>query len=242
MYVRLAFAVAAFLEPEILIIDEVLAVGDVEFQKKCLGRMKDVSQNDGRTVLFVSHNIEAIRALCTKGILLQNGILVESGDISLVIDKYIVRRGNKQDKFVPAKIDKRLFFSDLFVQNDVIDFGGKIVIHCKVFSTLEFDDFTIGVSVLNNTDIIVGTNFLYCSSRLIVGENIFSIEIQTHTLIPGEYKFILALARGKSFENEDVVIGYPEFIIQSDASTQDTFSKWNSGWGSHLLKDTRIIM
>ncbi|RYE17084.1 MAG: ABC transporter ATP-binding protein, partial [Sphingobacteriaceae bacterium] len=67
MYVRLAFAVAAFLEPEILIVDEVLAVGDAEFQKKCLGRMRDVSTNDGRTVLFVSHNIAAIRGLCTSG-------------------------------------------------------------------------------------------------------------------------------------------------------------------------------
>lgn len=73
MYVRLAFAVAAFLEPEILIVDEVLAVGDAEFQKKCIGRMKDVSVNDGRTVLFVSHNMAAVKSLCTKGLVLKNG-------------------------------------------------------------------------------------------------------------------------------------------------------------------------
>jgi len=79
MYVRLAFAVAAFLEPEILIIDEVLAVGDAEFQKKCLGRMKDVSVNNGRTVLFVSHNMAAVKQLCNRGIVLQNGGLVFTG-------------------------------------------------------------------------------------------------------------------------------------------------------------------
>lgn len=73
MYVRLAFAVAAFLEPEILIVDEVLAVGDAEFQKKCLGRMKDVSTNDGRTVLFVSHNMAAVKQLCTTGLVLKHG-------------------------------------------------------------------------------------------------------------------------------------------------------------------------
>ena len=73
MYVRLAFAVAAFLEPEILIIDEVLAVGDAEFQKKCLGRMKDVSLNDGRTVLFVSHNMSSVKSLCNLGLVLKNG-------------------------------------------------------------------------------------------------------------------------------------------------------------------------
>lgn len=89
MYVRLAFAVAAFLEPEILIVDEVLAVGDAEFQKKCLGRMQDVSKNDGRTVLFVSHNMAAISNLCTKSIFLRNGTLYSHGSTSQIIEEYI---------------------------------------------------------------------------------------------------------------------------------------------------------
>lgn len=79
MYVRLAFAVAAHLEPEILVVDEVLAVGDSEFQKKCLGKMKDVSEREGRTVLFVSHNMAAVKQLCTKGIVLRYGQLMFSG-------------------------------------------------------------------------------------------------------------------------------------------------------------------
>jgi lipopolysaccharide transport system ATP-binding protein len=89
MYVRLAFAVAAFLEPEILIVDEVLAVGDAEFQKKCLGRMKDVSVNDGRTVLFVSHNMAAVQELCTRGLLLKNGTLFMQSSTKNVIDSYL---------------------------------------------------------------------------------------------------------------------------------------------------------
>jgi lipopolysaccharide transport system ATP-binding protein len=88
MYVRLAFAVAAFLEPEILIVDEVLAVGDSEFQNKCLGRMKDVSVNDGRTVLFVSHNLPSLKAICERGALLQNGKLIGTGGINEIIDLY----------------------------------------------------------------------------------------------------------------------------------------------------------
>lgn len=88
MYVRLAFAVAAFLEPEILIVDEVLAVGDADFQKKCMGRMKDVSVNDGRTVLFVSHNMGAIRQLCDTGLVLHNGGLLFSGNIRSAINSY----------------------------------------------------------------------------------------------------------------------------------------------------------
>jgi lipopolysaccharide transport system ATP-binding protein len=89
MYVRLAFAVAAFLEPEILIVDEVLAVGDAEFQKKCLGRMKDVSTNEGRTVLFVSHNLASLKAICQSGLLLKNGRVSLVDTIWNVADEYV---------------------------------------------------------------------------------------------------------------------------------------------------------
>lgn len=89
MYVRLAFAVAAFLEPEILIVDEVLAVGDAEFQQKCLGRMKDVSQNDGRTVLFVSHNMGAIKNLCHKTLVMKHGKVESLGDTPSAIERYL---------------------------------------------------------------------------------------------------------------------------------------------------------
>lgn len=87
MYVRLAFAVAAHLEPEILIIDEVLAVGDAEFQKKCLGKMQDVA-GQGRTVIFVSHNMAAVKTLCNKGIVFNKGQIVEKGDINTCMEKY----------------------------------------------------------------------------------------------------------------------------------------------------------
>lgn len=88
MYVRLAFAVAAHLEPEILIVDEVLAVGDAEFQKKCLGKMHDVSENEGRTVLFVSHNLQAIKNLCQKTVILNNGELFASGPTAETLNSY----------------------------------------------------------------------------------------------------------------------------------------------------------
>jgi lipopolysaccharide transport system ATP-binding protein len=89
MYVRLAFAVAAHLNPEILIIDEVLAVGDAEFQKKCLGKMQDISQTDGRTVLFVSHNMAAVRSLCSSGCLLEHGALTLRGSSEECVNSYL---------------------------------------------------------------------------------------------------------------------------------------------------------
>ena len=88
MYVRLAFAVAAHLESEILIVDEVLAVGDAEFQKKCLGKMSDVNHGEGRTVLFVSHNLSAIKSLCNTGVVLNNGLLHTYGSIDKCFDGY----------------------------------------------------------------------------------------------------------------------------------------------------------
>ncbi|RYE23502.1 MAG: ABC transporter ATP-binding protein, partial [Sphingobacteriaceae bacterium] len=97
----------AFLEPEILIIDEVLAVGDAEFQKKCLGRMKDVSVNDGRTVLFVSHNMAAIQQLCTTGILLKNGQLEFDGDVRQTLQHYFLQQRSILGKDLGSRTDRQ---------------------------------------------------------------------------------------------------------------------------------------
>jgi lipopolysaccharide transport system ATP-binding protein len=97
MYVRLAFAVAAHLEPEILIVDEVLAVGDAQFQKKCLGKMEDVSNNEGRTVLFVSHNMGVVSQLCTSAILLNKGKIDFNGKVSAVVDNYLRNQSTSND-------------------------------------------------------------------------------------------------------------------------------------------------
>ena len=100
MYVRLAFAVAAHLESEILIIDEVLAVGDADFQKKCLGKMNDVSTKEGRTVLFVSHNMLAMKQLCKRGVMMQNGLMEYDGTMQEVAEKYLIAGVTKASETV----------------------------------------------------------------------------------------------------------------------------------------------
>lgn len=107
MYVRLAFAVAAHLEPDILIVDEVLAVGDAEFQKKCLGKMKDVSEKDGRTVLFVSHNMPAILNLCTQVMLLENGKSVFQGLPENGVHQYLYKRQNENETTLADRKDRK---------------------------------------------------------------------------------------------------------------------------------------
>lgn len=106
MHVRLAFSVAAHLEPEILIIDEVLAVGDAEFQKKCLGKMEDVA-GEGRTVIFVSHDLAAVRKLCTRGVLLENGEVKKQGEILEVIQAYI-KSGKSSYIYKPEMIKQSI--------------------------------------------------------------------------------------------------------------------------------------
>ena len=118
MYVRLAFAVAAHLDPEILVVDEVLAVGDAEFQKKCLGKMGEVS-GEGRTVLFVSHNMAAIQKLCQKGLYLESGHITEIGNISQIVNRYlssskgdslIWENNDQQDK--PEAYFRKIYIAD----------------------------------------------------------------------------------------------------------------------------------
>lgn len=104
MMVRLGFAIAAHLEPEILVVDEVLAVGDAEFQKKAIGKMQDVSKGEGRTVLFVSHNMAAVRSLCTRGVILKNGTIDFIGNIPDTLDHYLKDDDGKQNELIKNNI------------------------------------------------------------------------------------------------------------------------------------------
>jgi lipopolysaccharide transport system ATP-binding protein len=106
MYVRLAFAVAAHLEPEIMVVDEVLAVGDAEFQKKCLGRMDDIAHRQGRTVLFVTHNMAAARTLCTEGLLFEKGKLLYDGKIDDTIQRYNITVGKSASNEWTRQVEK----------------------------------------------------------------------------------------------------------------------------------------
>jgi lipopolysaccharide transport system ATP-binding protein len=117
MYVRLAFAVAAHLEPEILIVDEVLAVGDLEFQEKCLGKMKSVSANEGRTVLFVSHNMNAIKTLCDRTLFLKNGKVLQLGTTNKVVEAYMFE--GLENKAVRAFKNREVAIEDLCEMKEV---------------------------------------------------------------------------------------------------------------------------
>lgn len=166
MYVRLAFAVAAHLEPDVLIVDEVLAVGDMDFQKKCLGKMNEIGQK-GRTVIFVSHNMSAIHQLCSKGILLANGSLTKSGVIDDVVGSYVnlgdingkllFDISNKVDdtvKFINVKI-----FQEKSMSKDIIDIAKETVLSIEYEILREVFGFRIHVDICNNTGQILVRSF-----------------------------------------------------------------------------------
>lgn len=136
MTVRLGFAVAAFLEPEILVVDEVLAVGDAEFQKKAIGKMKDVSQGQGRTVLFVSHNMESIRNLCNTGVLLENGIMKYRGDIASTISMYLSGAQEGMHSSRTFEEDPNSYFN--FLSVEVLANGKPVNGPIEVFDKISF--------------------------------------------------------------------------------------------------------
>jgi lipopolysaccharide transport system ATP-binding protein len=126
MYVRLAFAVAAHLEPEILIVDEVLSVGDAAFQKKCLGKMEDVAKG-GRTILFVSHNMTAIQGFCSKCYLLSSGQLVAEGSPRSVVDRYLSDTSSGTPTLLAARKDRRGTGEIQFLEVSILDTKGRSI-------------------------------------------------------------------------------------------------------------------
>jgi lipopolysaccharide transport system ATP-binding protein len=137
MYVRLAFAVAAYLEPEILIVDEVLAVGDTQFQKKCLGKMEEVGR-EGRTVLFVSHNMASLSKLCTRGIVLESGHVKTDSPVGDAIKLYLAdNEGDSNKMIVLSCSDVKPQFRTIRLREDRCAYGESIAIDCEIVSPFD---------------------------------------------------------------------------------------------------------
>lgn len=156
MYVRLAFAVAAHLEPEILIVDEVLAVGDAEFQKKALGKMKDVSGREGRTVLFVSHNMGVIQQICSKAILLKNGLIASEGKVAKVIEDYVLSSRAAAGGYTNRFGNKRAVFESFELTNEngeaLSEFfmGENILVNLTVKFNEDISGMELGMNIKNS--------------------------------------------------------------------------------------------
>jgi lipopolysaccharide transport system ATP-binding protein len=234
MYVRLAFAVAAHLEPEILIVDEVLAVGDAEFQKKCLGKLKDVSSH-GRTVLFVSHNMLALKGLCDRAVLLRNGTVADIGPTDQVINQYLTGYGNKEWN--------KNWLQENRPGNEFIKINSISINHVNVkddYSMISVDDeleVNVEYELLVDNIIFNVAPHLYTASGECVfglngpvdkfskGQYLTKLNIPTNFLNDGVFyiKFMFVKDQSVSFFTLDDVI---EFEVKETKREGRWFGKW----------------
>ena len=222
MKVRLAFAVAAFLEPDILVVDEVLAVGDAEFQKKAIGKMQDISKGEGRTVLFVSHDMTAIQSLCSRTILLDNGEKCFEGETDLVINEYFKKNkiegvGTKLDSENIESIKINGLDSSKLCQ---IACGDDLNIEIKFKKVLlhEFDYCFIGVENEKEKRVFsVGTHLDKEFNQKFISEKILMCKIPFVNLVYGNYKLIITIGTNLPRMNKEIIRDSVFFeIIKSD--------------------------
>jgi lipopolysaccharide transport system ATP-binding protein len=216
MTVRLAFAVAAFLEPDILIVDEVLAVGDAEFQKKAIGKMQDISDTGGRTVLFVSHNMSAVKSLCSRGVVLRNGEISFKGNIDNAIDSYL-KNSKIQQEYINNTLTKVNRFSKIYLTDNL----GLLItkpIYRKQKVILNFEIVANDISGLRfGTTLFSSMNEPIISFPFSEKENfnkniksyLLKIELPTSILKGGDYFVEAALWKvGQVYDQSDEYISF----------------------------------
>lgn len=239
MTVRLGFAIAAHLEPEILVVDEVLAVGDAEFQKKAIGKMQDVSKGEGRTVLFVSHNMASLKNLCTNGVLLENGRLEYVSEINNVIDRYIsdyksLSEFNQQVKRSGsgrAQV-KDILYLNAETKEQVLSYkmGEEILIEVQLeaYSEIQNLDINIRLNDMYNVGVVAWrTKETYTADKKMSkgGHSIF-LHIPKLNIFDGKYSLSYALMEGvETLDYVENAIGFEILPEQISGFSENVVSR-----------------
>ena len=248
MKMRLGFAVAAFLEPDILIVDEVLAVGDAEFQKKCLGKIKSVSTEEGRTVLFVSHNLGAVKNLTSRCIMLEHGKLVSEGKPEKVIEEYLRMTTLPENTFLETKRSNEFWGKEIRLTKILPIFSGGLSffhfgenLQFEVSFDIQkciFEKLRIGctVSTLDERPV------LSMMTRAVIeadiwGDRNYRLKINNLRLFPGSYKLSLSIGIGTFQETRmefDVVRDALVFNIENFTESGNAVYNWRQDYGNIL--------
>lgn len=243
MYVKLAFAVASHLDSEILIMDEVLAVGDMAFQKKCLEKMSQVSQDEGRTILYVSHNMNTIRQLCDRCIVMDHGKIIYNGAVEEAIELYM--KNEKQEKLIEIDLDtikrdreflgkdiKLLYFQFIRKETPVFKKGEPIIFHIRWICNTVGIKYKLLVPIKSASGNVIGSAVLdeLKSEELGIHEEILQLNVDG--FVDGDYSFILAIYGIDKHGNEtmcDHSISRIWFTIEHNKSS----NTWAKGfWGN----------
>lgn len=232
MYVRLAFAVAAHLESEILIVDEVLAVGDAEFQKKCLGKMGEVTKSQGRTILFVSHNMGAILNLCSKGLLIDNGKLLISANINYTIENYnnLLNKGGDIGGTFSGNLINEIKFTKITINdqsyNNIIGTDKTISVKVSGTNARSFSRIIFIIAIYYNGVRLFTLRDFPNGRKMAAGEFNVSFNISANFLRPGIY----TVALGAWGDTDDDWIWGTEIYMLTVADTwSDTIRKADEG-------------
>jgi len=248
MYVRLGFAVAAHLESEVLIVDEVLAVGDVEFQKKCLNKMKEVSTAEGRTILFVSHNTQALRALCKSAILLENGLSAFDGRIEQTIEKYV---NNSKNRHLSNQDNNLVQIKNVQIGNETketkaLEFNDSLVVKIELFAKNKIERPYFWLAVESRFGSLFAANSLIdglqCDS--ILGELTITYTFPNLKLLPQEYTIHFG---GRAFDGHTFLMRSQEIgafnIVTSmqELGLNGILAEQEAGGSSPLLHSYTVV-
>lgn len=245
MYVRLAFAVAAHLESEILIVDEVLAVGDTEFQKKCMSKMGQLGKDSGRTIIFVSHNMVAIKQLCNRSIYLKNGKVLGNCDTQSIISQYLTSNNPalETDGVIPPSLSlhgtgeaqfKKLFPVNIYGEPcSEFYFGDPITVIVRLEAYAKLDNILMSVFILNSYGeriCMANANQFYKPINLDAG--LYEMKVSFKNIImPGEYSFGLSISHYYSGSDLDFIETFSNFKITKESISKDLIYPWATTHG-----------
>ena len=253
MYVKLAFAVAAHLDSEIMVMDEVLAVGDMKFQQKCLGRMGDAANQEGRTVLYVSHNMNTIRQLCTRCIVLDHGRVAFDGEVEDAIGVYM-RNISQPATYNNCKnisrsgfsLDGKISITSLrfcSVENPIYTNDSSIHLQLELEATQNMENICLRIPVFYGDNTPVGMS----ASRPVIsckkGHNVLSVHVRPLALAPGRYTLRLVVFSKNEYgamQNHDVVHNAGTFDIVDNKQTLSGVSWEHQYWGALQLPEIEV--
>ena len=253
MTVRLGFAIAAHLEPEILVVDEVLAVGDAEFQKKAIGKMQDVSRGEGRTVLFVSHNMGAVKNLCKRGIVLNQGQVAFDGGVEEAVDYYTNSGNILLNKEVSIthhnpNYSQDIIFLAISFENPTPKFASdediSLIISLKAFKN--YDNCRVNCTIFSSNGTPIGSNTSFDRFSISIGEKKIKYTIKAPNLTIGTYSLSFSVGTGNTTEGEtnfDVIQQVISFEIDKLSTKQNLyFAKWDSNWGNIFINTSTQVL
>ena len=255
MYVKLAFSVAAHLDSEIMIMDEVLAVGDMNFQQKCLGKMGDAAKNDGRTVLYVSHNMSTIRKLCTRCVVMDKGKIIYDGDVEKAISIYMnssyyapevdIDLSEQRMAHLPfPAITKMLHITLVNKEMPTYQVNEPIIFDLDVFSKRKVKNLCIRFEIKTTEFSPIGSSILHNFSSIEAEETrTFRFEMSADGLMPGRYSVLLVLYEVNEFGTyEDLDAIKQAFVFEIVDSQQMVKINWNSyHLGKIQFKELKLI-